>query len=224
MRVIHPNLKIPLVKEGTFFNISVIENVHLFAEIAMDLWCQINGHSGTLVFSIDGNTCNPRSCVLLSSPFEADLNNRTILNKTYKCVEDSVMKDVVPEDYFTSLRSLYDAIDPLVTDFGLEPTGIDDIPISKSLALFGMKYHLNEKNIGEQIIDFVTIHRNLFDTKLFILLQICSYLSLDELCALREHSEYEKIQIWLLEVHDNMEAVRHDDTNYVIIDIDLCEI
>lgn len=224
MKVVHPNINLPLVSEDCLVNETVIENEMVFSNVVIDLYGQLEGQSGELVFSERSKIVSSKSVYLIAKPSDTEMNRRTILNKVYKHIEQETLKDAVPKEYFQALRELYEVISVFSKNYYLTPTLVEDVPFSQALSLFQMQFPVTDMTFMEQLMDFLSMHRELFKTRLFILIQVRAFMTRDDFEKLLEFARYEKIQIWLIESSEKCRPENQEGYYRLVVDQDGCEI
>ncbi len=224
MKVVSLDLSLPLVEENTLINETILESEECFSTLVFDLYEQLAGNSGRLIFSEEGTPCSTKKVTLIAEPSNIDINSRTTLNKLYKHIETRTMVEQYPEAYYYALRNLYETISPLCDSFFLEPSLVEDVSLSQILSLFQMRFPDDSLNFGERIIDFMEVYRDLFDIKLFIFVQIRAFLSPDVFEALLSSIRYGNYQVWFIESSERRQPLCTDHYRRLIIDRDGCEI
>jgi len=88
-----------------------------------------------------------------------------------------------------------------------------------------MKVHFEEEGIDffEKLLDYMRLEKEILKVKLFVLVNIKGFLSVDQLYFLYQQSCYEKIQLLMIENHLN-DKKRIGGENLIIIDDDGCVI
>jgi CRISPR type II-A-associated protein Csn2 len=224
MKVISPDINLPLVEENTLINETIIENEEYFSTIVFDLYEQLAGNNGRLVFSEEGTPCSTKTVTLIADPSNIDINSRTTLNRLYKHIETKANVEPLPEPYYHALRNLYDTITHLWDNFFLEPSHVEDVSLFQILSLFQMRFPDDSLSFGERIIDFMEVHRELFGIKLFIFVQIRAFLPPDVFESLLSSIRYGKFQVWFIESLERKQPLNTDHYRRLIIDRDGCEI
>lgn len=224
MKAVHPNINYPLVTEGKLINETVIESEEIFSDIVLDLYGQMEGRTGDLVFSDGGKIMTIKSLYTIAKPSDMDMNSRAFLNKVYKHIEQEVIKDAVPEEYYKALHSLFEVISSLSEGYYLTPDLVEDVPLSQTLSLFQMHYPDVEMTFMEQLMDFIVMQRELFKTKLFVFVQVRAFMTPDDFENLLEFARYEQIQLWFIEFSEKSRPVNEDNYYRLIVDQDGCEI
>lgn len=80
----------------------------------------------------------------------------------------------------------------------------------------------NPENLLEKLIDYICVISEVFGKKVFVLVNIKSYFTKDELKLLYKKMFYEKIYLLLIENHDNNDII--EEERVTIIDKDMCVI
>jgi len=224
MKVVHPDILLPLVKGDALINETVIENESVFSSLVLDLYKQSVGASGNVIFSDDGKTCTAKSICLIGTPTDIDLNTRTVLNKIYKHIEMDVSVDNLPDNYYHALQYLHDTISALTQGYYLNSTALNNITLTQVLSLFQVQYPAETMTFNEQLLDYLDIYRSLYNIKLFVFVQMRAYLTPENYEALLRFIRYERLQAWFIEASEKTPPQKRNDYHKVIIDKDLCEI
>ena len=97
----------------------------------------------------------------------------------------------------------------------------DEIDFASLFKAFGIKYEVLEENFLERLVRYMRIVERLLKKKLFVLVNLRSYLSNQQIDELIKEATYQEIQLLLIETcaRDCIEGV----TRY-IIDKNGCEI
>lgn len=85
-----------------------------------------------------------------------------------------------------------------------------------------VKFETNPENLLEKLIDYICVISEVFGKKVFVLVNIKSYFTKDELKLLYKKMFYEKIYLLLIENHDNNDII--EEERVTIIDKDMCVI
>ena len=85
-----------------------------------------------------------------------------------------------------------------------------------------VKFETNPENLLEKLIDYICVISEVFGKKVFVLVNMKSYFTKDELNMLYKKMFYEKIYLLLIENHDNNDII--EEERVTIIDKDMCVI
>lgn len=118
-------------------------------------------------------------------------------------------------DIFMFIEKVVDKI-----DYSLCYT--DEIDIKSLFKIVNMKLQNEHCGFLERIVDYIKVNHTLLGSKIFILINLRSYLDKTELELLYKTMRYEKIFLVLVEAHDFDN--NSDYENKCIIDKDCCEI
>lgn len=94
--------------------------------------------------------------------------------------------------------------------------------VESLIKLYNVSIDSSEKSLAEQLLLYMKICRDFFKKKLFVILNLKSFLSKDEIELFYKATFYEKFDLLLIE-SSQKEAPR-DCEKVKIIDEDLCEI
>lgn len=221
MKLMIPYLSAPLYIEEDSFNALIIENQRLFREIIDDIREQINGFSGDIVFSIDDT---PKTMLgnaeLITDFFEIDINKKSLINKIQSIME----KTAVDEQHYFETRNLLSNIEQYIQKIAFECTcdvECNKLSISNVLKMAGLHFVEEYKNQLEKLIDYMSLIREYENEKLFILVNMRSWFSDDEMDLFIRTALVHKYRLLLV---DNKEYSRLSSEKRIIIDQDLCEI
>ena len=150
-----------------------------------------------------------------------DINNGKVIKGLYENIEKlsngeewyiKTQKFKVELNNF--LENLFYGIDfPLNHDY--------DFDLSKILKAVECKFDIDQKTFAEKLIDYFSITRDFCGVKLFVLVNLKSYINEKELLDIYEYVFYNKIALLLIE---NQDRKRFSDVEEIIvIDQDLCE-
>lgn len=209
------------IEEG-FVNTVVIENQSVFSEIVSDFSNQLNGLSGKLVLSDDFKTVEIKKKVELVTqiiPFE--INKKDLVNKIHSDLKLRAVDEINYKKTQELLASIYkylfdisDDMDNLVTM---------DMPedIGGLLKMFDFKISEDDMTIQEKIIEYMTAVNRYKGEKVFVFVNLRSYLTDNQVQVLFENIVLEKMQAVFIE---NKEYPRLQNEKVVIIDKDMCVI
>lgn len=209
------------IEEG-FVNTVVIENQSVFSEIVSDFSNQLNGLSGKLVLSDDFKTVEIKKKVELVTqiiPFE--INKKDLVNKIHSDLKLRAVDETNYQKTQELLASIYkylfdisDDMDNLVTM---------DMPedIGGLLKMFDFKISEDDMSIQEKIIEYMTAVNRYKGEKVFVFVNLRSYLTDSQVQVLFENIVLEKMQAVFIE---NKEYPRLQNEKVVIIDKDMCVI
>jgi len=222
MKLAHPFLDQTVPINELKIPVLVIENPSFFSEICFDLRNQCNGNEGDSVLSENLEILSFSKKVDMIVDYTIlDINNGKVIKGLYENIEKlsngeewyiKTQKFKVELNNF--LENLFYGIDfPLNHDY--------DFDLSKILKAVECKFDIDQKTFTEKLIDYFSITRDFCGVKLFVLVNLKSYINEKELLDIYEYVFYNKIALLLIE---NQDRKRFSDVEEVIvIDQDLCE-
>lgn len=224
MKLLHPDLKVEIL-DTDLRNCCewVIESPELFTKYIQELKQQINRMQGNFVLSEDEKELEiAKYAEIIIDPFAIDVNDRKIVSKLYS----DLAKAAYEEDNYLQTMEIQSALQKYLcnleqsSDYILE---IDsEVDISALFKTLNIKFESFPENIFEQVNQYVKVMAELAGKRLVILVNFCSYFSVDQLDELIKNAAYHEIFILLIE--SQQKSYSHESNRYIIIDKDGCEI
>jgi CRISPR-associated protein Csn2 len=224
MKLLHPDLKVEIL-DTDLGNCCewVIESPELFTKYIQELKQQINRMQGNFVLSEDEKELEiAKYAEIIIDPFAIDVNDRKIVSKLYS----DLAKAAYEEDNYLQTMEIQSALQKYLcnleqsSDYILE---IDsEVDISALFKTLNIKFESFPENIFEQVNQYVKVMAELAGKRLVILINFCSYFSVDQLDELIKNAAYHEIFILLIE--SQQKSYSHESNRYIIIDKDGCEI
>ncbi len=202
-------------------NTVVIENQKLFLRLLQDLENQLCGLDGLAVVS-DNNKILPtdKKLELLARFVPFELNRKPLLNKISAALE----KTAVSGEFYQRSMELLTHIEAFLNDISFEfpiNVGFGNIGIGSVIKGAGVEIVDDYEKLGEKIIDYFELVTEFLGRKLFVTVNLRSFISDDEaedfIKTVLSH-EYNVIMI------ENCEHPLLTDESRHIVDSDLCEI
>lgn len=216
----HYFLDSPLVFDGDVVNVLVIENQDMLQGFVRELKTQIEGYDGRFTLSENSFEIRiDRSVLLTIDPFSIDLNQRDFITKLYA----KMREDALGEDEYIRTSSLLAEIMVRVQEIMnrqpmvLESSEVDLAALFKSM---NVSFSAPESML-ETLHDYMDICSEYRGIKLFVFVNLKSYLNNQDMLELYRHLRYVKRNVLLIE-HSETEHLEGESTR--IIDLDLCEI
>ena len=220
MIFVNPIFSTPIEFKENEIQILVIENKNFYQEIVSDLLLQSDGFDGeNSIYSGTKELSIIKSVDVITDLFTLDVNKS--VTKLYNAMKNYYLKEgylkVVELNFaITEFMKNVDSDFEYQLEYG---DSIDLVAIFKGL---NVKFVFDGKTILEKLIDYIRIISQFHQKKLFIILNIKSVLSTDEIQEFYKYIFYNKIEVLLIEteISENIRA----DEKVKIIDEDLCEI
>lgn len=221
MKLVHPNIDQHILIEENKIPLLIVENQKCFASFARSFHEQINGESGNFVLSHENEPlAMDKKMVLIPTLVPFEINQRTHINKLYQRLKD-VANDgrhyVETQNLIQSLEGyIYSLENDL--DFGVELG--ENFDISTIFKGFSVKLAV-QGNLAEQLIDYMQITNDLLGEKIYVIINLRSFLDDFETELFYQTILAKKHHVLLLESSSHKPLLYE---NRIIIDEDLCEI
>ncbi len=206
------------VNEGEPFTL-VIENPGLFLNIVKDLYSQVNGGDGKIVFSEDNKIIKASKKVeLITSFVPFDINEKRFITKLCSLIE----KESLNEANFYNTMSLIASIENYINEradifpYSIKCQGISAESLIK---MCGLVIEDDSKSEIEKVFNYITVCYDLIGPRLFVLVNMRAFFSDEEMGMFAESCSKHKYSILMLE---NKEYPRLSHDNRLIVDRDLC--
>ena len=221
MKIILPEIDHVFEVKEEYVNEIVIENQRLMRTVITDLFDQINGFEGRAVLSDSDKPIRiAKSMEVLDRFVPFSINKKPLINKIASELEK---KAVNPELYPDTLEIL-SRIEKYLLDISQEMIGdllFDNVNIASLIKASGVSLCEEYDSLGEKIIDYFELVTEYDNSKVFILVNIRSYLDDEEMEAFVYTVCRQGYMVVLIESveHTVIKGIKR-----YIIDKDLCEI
>ena len=200
----------------------VIENRTLFRSITCDIHEQMIGNSGVFVLSENFTPLDIRkNAELITSFIPFEVNQKEIINKLYAVLKNKA----VDGENFQRTQELYSYISKYLFELSTAADHdlIFDYPDDINGILKAFNVRLNDRNmtLPEKIMEYMLILEKLKGTKVFITVNMRSYITDEKIEQLFKSIVLHKINLICIE---NKEYSRLDTEKVIIIDEDMCVI
>ncbi len=218
----HYNFSNPINFLENNINILVLENPAIFSKMIRELLEQKEGYEGNFVLSKNYEIIDiSKNIEIITDVFNLDFNSKKIVNKVYSWLNETANIDMLEKT-----RNIYKEIVTYLShiiqysDYPL--TYNEDINITDIFKICNLKIDISADNLLEKIINYILLHMNIFNTKLFIFINLKCMLTEEELVEFYKTICYEKINILLIE--NVARDIIHPYERIRIIDYDMCEL
>ena len=204
MKMVHSELSGEIISESAAFTEWIIESPKYFSEYLHELYCQYEKDEGRFVLSQGDKILElSKYLEIIVNPFTVEINSRKILNKLYIKLEKVSKEEQMYEQ--TNYILSFD----------------DNLEIPALLKAVGIKHEEMEDDFFERIIRYVKIAVEVLSTKVFVFVNIRSYLTDEQIQELIKEIRYQEAKILFMESQER--ACLEGGMRY-IIDRDGCEI
>lgn len=221
MKLCFPEIDHVFDTEQPYVNTLVIENQKMFYHVLMDLFRQIDGEEGKAVLSLNNKLLSiPKYLECLTSFTPFDLNQKNLLSKANIQLEKLAMES----EYYERVMEILSHLESLLLDMSVEMTGeleFSKINIGSLIKSIGLTFADEYTSLGEKIINYMELVREYDRDKLFVTVNLRSYLDDMETSLFFQTLLQHQFHVVMLE---NKEYNRFKNEHRYIIDSDLCEI
>ena len=182
----------------------------------------MEGSEGRFVLSeSDKNLALSKSVVIVLDPLTVDINTRKVLNKLYLELSNYAKSEQMYVKTSEFLRSMQEYLLELeqCTKYNLEYD--QEIDVTALLKSVNVHYETTGMDFRESLLQYVKILADIVDIKLFVFINLRSYLTNNQITEMIKEMNYQNVCGIFIEnqKRENLEGVR----TYVI-DTDNCEL
>ena len=199
-----------------------IENQHLFYSIITDIQAQLEGNDGKFVISENFQPLDMRkNTELITQLVPFTVNQKELVSKLHT----SLKKKAVDEIMYQSTQEIISRISGYLyklteeQDMELEINAPDDI--AGILKAFDVRFEDKDMFLAERILEYTITSNELKGTKLFIIVNLRSYLTDAQAEQLFQSMLLKKLQLICIESSEH-ERLKNEEV--IIIDKDMCVI
>lgn len=207
-----------LLSENEALNI-VCENRTAIESMITDFISEINGGEGAWILSNNEEELSlSKYADIILNPFSVTCNDRKIINAVYKELH-TIVDQVYPELFCEANSKIINFIDTTVigVPYALEYNPCGDI--EGIFKLYDIKFDEEFSSLEERLISYIKIASQVLRKKVFILVNIKSFLDNSAIRQLYKEAMYSKSLLVLFEGRDYSLL---SSEKKVIIDSDLC--
>lgn len=199
----------------------VIENPKLFSEFLLDFCRQTEGEEGKWILSDSAELLKfSQVSSVIINPFTLSVNQKKLLNALYEQINRETTSTELIFEWNQLYPVMMNTLEKITADMEYSLTYNSELEIKDFLKVMNLRFEESAENILESLIDYMTLTHEVLNIKLFILVNIKSYLDGKELAYLFEQMFYKKIFILLIENHEAIQSFSYEKVT--IIDKDCC--
>lgn len=200
----------------------ILEQPKLFYEFVSDIYAQNSGSSGTACFSdADASFSLSKHAVLITQMIPFETNQKPLLNALYARIK-KISQD---KDTFLLSHEISGRIDSYINVLTEQCEGeliwdhVDDMTVL--LKAVSLRFFDEQTDLQSQLLDYMLVCREYLGKRLFITVNLRSYLSQSDADSLFHSMILHKLSVLCIENH---EYPRVRDERCVIVDQDFCVI
>lgn len=222
MKIVLPGISTVFSTEIEKVNTIVIENQSLFSKICLDIYNQaMLGMEGLTVVSVDNIPVDMSKCVELISQFiPFELNKKGLLNKLVSRME----KVAVDPDYYEQTMIEMADIEKYIWSIQENMPGniaLTKLTFGNILKSIGLEFEDVYDSLGEKLIDYMELVREYDRDKLFILVNLRSYVPEGEMLEFLDTVLRKNLNVLLIDNY-GYKVLQYEKR--CIVDSDCCEI
>lgn len=219
MRLIHSEYGIDMEICENEVNLLCIERKTSFTVLIQEMLDQKNGKDGQFILSEKDKIINiAKEVEVIINPFVLDCNEKRVQQKLYQEVYEQAVSNYLPEttelnaEIISYLEKITLSV-PYDIIFDLEEN------IQGMLKIYGVRIEQQTSSLLEKITDYLKILVRMCRIKIFIFVNLKTYLDPEDLKKLYEFAFYEKLNIILIE---NQVIEKINCEKVCILDKDMC--
>lgn len=200
----------------------VIENQHMFYNMISDIRSQLDGNKGEVVLSEDHIPLDMRKAADLLTQFVPfTVNQKELITKLYAALK----KKAVDEKMYQYTQEIYRGIGEYLYKLIEDEENELDITIPEDitgiLKAFDVRFDDSEMTLPEKLLEYMLSTNEFKGERLFITVNLRSYLTDKETEELFQSLLLKKIRLMCIESADHPRLINEE---VIIIDKDMCVI
>ena len=221
MKIVFPFISTVFDTETDGVNTIIIEKQALLSELCMDIYGQLQGMDGKTVISANDKPIDiSKNVELLIQFIPFEINKKGLLSKLAARVEKIANEPDYYEETVIEMAGLEKYLWSLTENLQGN-IYFSKIAIGNIIRSVGMEFDDNYVSLGEKIIDYMELVREYDKDKLFIMVNLRSFIDDDEAEALYDTILRKQFHVIIIENCEHMHIKR--ELCY-IVDKDYCEI
>lgn len=221
MKLVHPDFFCPIEFEENAVPVLILEDQKIFRDFVEELKNQFQGKEGGWILSDNGKILKlPQLCSIIIDPYSLDVNQKKMLMSIYSGLEKEVNTTELITKWNSVLSSLFQITDGILDSVDYELNYRDNIDIIDFFKFMDIRFYGNPESLVERFIDYCNLNREIMGVQVFILVNIKSYLTDEELNYLYEQAFYK--DYYFLLVEHSVSSKKSLYEKLIIIDKDSC--
>lgn len=200
----------------------VIENQHMLYSLVSDICSQLEGNNGEIVLSENHTPLDMRKAADLITQFVPfTVNQKDLITKLYAALKKKAVNEKMYQYTQEIYRSIGEYIYRLIEDEESELDIVMPEDITGILKAFDVRFDDSELTLPERILEYMLSTSEFKGQRLFITVNLRSYLTDRETEDLFQSLLLKKIKLLCIESADH---TRLSTEEVIIIDKDMCVI
>lgn len=199
MTFVYPDIDFVFNTEGRGVHTLVIENQCMFRNLLIDLYNQSQGNDGRSVVADEYKPLPfQKYCEVLSQFVPFSLNKKSVVTK----IGQLLAKRAVDSKYFLKTTELMTEIESLMYELAFDLDAdieFNSINVESLIKSVGVSLKEEYESLAEKIIDYMELVNSLERKKLYILINLRSYISDEEMIYFIETVLQHKFDVIIIE-------------------------
>ena len=217
----HPSLEHIISIEDGLINVLVVENPKMLCNYTEELRLQSMGSTGR--FNLyDGVKCIGLNNIVkvIIDPFSLDLNSKELLSPIYSKLSAISNNEDHYGDFVEISGKVVNFISDLILDLGISME-CEDCSGADLIKMISPRLLPAGETLLDKIVEYLDLSSEFSKIKLYVFVNLNTYLTKEELIGLYQHISYHKLKVLFIESkYDSVISNEH----LLIIDSDLCEL
>lgn len=225
MKLVHPDFFVPIEFRENRIETIVIEKPEILSDMIVQLKSHVDGPADYGWVLSDNNKLldMAKVCDIIIDPFAVDINNKRLQNALWEILETEINSTEKLFEWNDLCGKITQVMERFLTQIDFQVTYSDKILVKDFLKLLKVRFQEDDIDFVDKLLDFLRLEHEVLKIKLFVLVNIKGYLTIEQLNFLYQQSCYEKYQLLLLESQvDNQKRIGGE--HLLIIDNDSCVI
>ena len=204
--------------EITHMTSIVIENKKIFSRIVQDLYAyEYQEEINIKLFDSSFKNIHPSEVMIVTDILKEELNSPAVLKLVYKDVEEHISIDPgLKTQIEDALGQAWNLINREMVHFDLDLTS-DKMTLQDAFKAMSIKIDSGDSSIYEKTLEIIHLCKYLTKKKLLVLINLSTYLNVEEMQEVEEYSRLQNIKLLLI---DNAAFIIRGSAKQVIIDDD----
>lgn len=222
MKLVHPEYIFQIEFQEGIVQKLILESPVLMSEFIIDFRKQLDGKEGKWILSHEGERLKiANNCELIMNIFELGINQRKMLNALYDELAGEINDTELLIDWRTVNSNLECILNQAIDGIGYE-VSYEELELKTLFKAVDLKFQENAEGYVDYLLEYLKLMADVRKIHIFIIVNIASFLTKQELEYLYEQSAYKKYQLLLLESQDFCVNEKVEST--IIVDKDYCVI
>lgn len=187
--------------EENLVDIFVIENPRVMTDVILSSINNSKSDSKMLLIENDGEDIPSSKYEIITSPFIISLNSKKLLGSALKDIETSICENYY--DKFQEINAdILTLLDKAILDLPYDISFDCIKEIKDVIKICDISFEEKQLSLLEKITDYIKLESKILKLKCIIFINLHDFLDSDEIELLYKEAFYQKLQIILIESHE----------------------